>query len=244
MEINMKFQQGVRRIQTQLDALERMIRIIRSDLETQASALPGLQISTTSQIKSGLAAVFEKGETLAPIQAQPYDHVMPDVWVGLDQENGSAGVTIAARSIASPGIGAAHDRVTRITLNPVFPLQEKPRWVTLETRLDTAETAAAKAIRIDIISSLEIARINREEIPKTIGVTLRMTQENGLTKDVFHHWLPISTVPFEHALQIGESALRSAEIGTARNVFCILELPLSGDYAFNLDWFAVNSVAA
>lgn len=239
----MKFQQGLHRIQTQLDALDRMIRIIRSELENQSYATFGSEIGASGLIKSGLGAAFQRGDSVSPVNAQPYDPLMPDVWIGLDQEIGSASMTFTAKSIAAPRVGSPYDRTTRITLNPVFPLQEKPRWVTLETKLDLADAAAAKSIRIDLLTSLEIARVNREEMPKTIGVTLRLTQEGGGTKDLIRHWVPISTVPLEHSVVIAESAMKSSEIATAKNIFCILELPLSGDYAFHLDWFSVNSVA-
>jgi hypothetical protein len=239
----MDFQRSLQRVQTQLDALERMIRIMRSELETQSSAFAPEDIAKARGIKSGLGTLFETGAAMNPVSATPYDPVVPDLWVGLDQETGAASVTLSARSlpVTSPATGVS--RVTRLNINPVFPTHEKPRWVTLETAVDLDGLSRAKALRIDVISSLDIAKGNRAELPKTIGLTLRTVDKVSGSKDWFHYRFPISTVPFEHGIHVNEAAMKGLDLSNAKSVVCILELPQRGDFALQLDWFAVKSVA-
>lgn len=240
----MKRQLSLSRIRTQLTAMERMMRTLRAEVETQISAFSPADIAVATEMRTGLAEMFASGAAMPAISAQPYQHFCPGVWIGMDQEVGDCGATVALKTLHphDPLDGSA--RVARLSVNPVFPLVEKPRWMTLESTVDIEALRAAKGLRLDIISFFDIAPRNTAQIPRHMTLTLRLRRRDGAQSDHLGYRVPVSTMPFEHSMIVAESGMSALHLAEAVEATLIIELPLAGEFTLNLDHFSLKAIGA
>ena len=240
----MKRQLSLSRIRTQLTAMERMMRTLRAEVETQISAFSPTDIAAVTEVRTGLAEMFATGAAMSAISAQPYQHFCPGVWIGLDQEVGDCGATVALKTLHPHDPLEASTRVARLSVNPVFPLVEKPRWVTLESTVDIEALRAAKGLRLDIISFFDIAPRNTAQIPRHVTLTLRLRRRDGVQSDHLGYRVPVSTMPFEHSMTVAESGMGALHLAEAAEATLIIELPLAGEFTLNLDHFSLKAIGA
>jgi hypothetical protein len=226
-----------------LAGLERMVRTLKAETAAQLAEFAPDAPAGMADVPTGLSALLAEGAAFAPVAVTPYQPVAPGVWFGIDPEVGGASLaaTLKAAHVALPQAGTV--RTARLSANPTFPLVEKPRWVTLETAVDRAALAAAGALDIALVASLEIGPGNRAAIPPHYAVTLRVAREGGTVEDHLDHKVPVTTMPMEHALRVAPETLSKMDIANAESVTLIFVLPLCGTYTFHLDWLSVTAVA-
>lgn len=240
----MKRQLSLHRIRTQLSGLERMMRTLRAEVETQISAFSPNDIDSATEVRTGLAEMFASGTPMPAISARPYEQFCPGVWVGIDQEVGDCGAAVTLKTLHQhePLDGVA--RMARLSINPVFPLVEKPRWVTLESAIDIEALRTAKGLRLDIISFFDIAPHNTAQIPRHITLTLRLRRRDGVQGDHLDYRVPVSTMPFEHSMIVAESRMGELPLAEAVEAVLIIELPLAGEFTLNVDHFSLKGIGA
>ncbi|MBT9383263.1 hypothetical protein KM176_05270 [Pseudooceanicola sp. CBS1P-1] len=231
-------QASLDRIRMQLQGMERMIRTLRAEVESQVSSFAPPELAQASLLASGLGTLLAEGAPAAPFAADPYQHFAPGVWIGMDPEVGDSGATVALAALPT-GPGNA-PRVSRLSVNPVFPLAAKPRWLTLECALDLEALRRARSLRLDMISFFEIGSRNIAQIPRQLTVTLRLQHRDGTRSDHLNRRIPVSTMPFEHSVRVGEAALKDIGFAAAAEAILILELPLAGEFTLHLDHFALQ----
>jgi hypothetical protein len=95
----MKRQLSLHRIRTQLSGLERMMRTLRAEVETQISAFSPNDIESATEVRTGLAEMFASGTPMPAISARPYEQFCPGVWVGIDQEVGDCGAAVTLKTL-------------------------------------------------------------------------------------------------------------------------------------------------
>lgn len=240
----MNVETSLGRIRTQLSGMERMVRILRAEIESQISEVAPGDLDRLSEIPSGLGALFREAQPMTAQAVDPYKHFAKGVWIGMDQEVGATGATVGLKAL---GTGQGHGRgngrgVARLSVNPVFPLVEKPRWVTLETTLDVAALKSAQGLRVDTVSFFEIGAGNAAQMPRSVTLTLRLHRKGGKATDHLDYRVPVSTMPFEHSARFGAAAMAELALEDVTEALMILELPLAGIYALKLDHFAVMAV--
>ena len=217
---------------------------LRAEVETHISAFTPNNIAIESEMRTGLTDMFASGTPLSAMSVQPYVHFSPGVWIGFDQEVGGCGATVGFRSLRSFTPGVDLEQVSRLSINPVFPMVGRPRWVTLESSVEIEALRAAKSLRLDIISFFEIAPNNITEIPRNITITLRLRRRDGTQSDLLGYRVPVSTMPFEHSMNVAESGMMALNLPDAIEATLLIELPLAGDFTLNLDHFSLRSVGA
>lgn len=240
----MKRQLSLNRIRTQLAGLERMMRTLRAEVETQISSFSPTDIDSVTEVRTGLAEMFASGAAMPAISAQPYEHFCPGVWVGIDQEVGDCGATVTLKTLHQHNSLDGSARMARLSINPVFPLVEKPRWVTLESTVDIESLRAAKSLRLDIVSFFDIAPRNTAQIPRHITLTLRLHRRDGAQSDHLGYRVPVSTMPFEHSMIVAEIGMGALHLVEAVEATLIIELPLAGEFTLNVDHFSLKGIGA
>lgn len=240
----MKRQLSLNRIRTQLTGLERMMRTLRAEVETHISAFSPTDINSVTEVRTGLSELFATGTAMPAISAQPYQHFYPGVWVGIDQQVGDCGATVILKTLHQHEPLDGLTRMARLSINPVFPLIEKPRWVTLENAIDIEALRAAKGLRLDIISFFDIAPHNTAQIPRHITVTLRLRRRDGAQSDHLDYHVPVSTMPFEHSMIVAESRMGELPLAEAVEAELIIALPLAGEFTLNVDHFSLKGIKA
>ena len=240
----MKIQSSLNRVRTQLLGVERMARTLRSEIETQISAYAPDDVETVGELETGLGKMFAEAAPLAPFSVVSYKPFVPGVWVGIDNEVGDCGVTVALKALHGnePMLGGF--RVARLSVNPVFPLVEKPRWVTVECTADLTALQAAKGLRLDMVSFFDISPLNTVAIPRNVTVTLRLKKADGTATDHLGYWVPVSTMPFEHTVMVADLMKAGIDVTGASLAQVIIELPLAGDYTFHMDHFSLKTIGA
>jgi hypothetical protein len=240
----MKIQSSLNRIRNQLSGMERMIRTLRAEIESQISAYAPDDVAAVGELETGLGKMFAEAAPLAPFSAINYQPFVPGVWVGMDSEVGECGVTVALKALHSHDPLQGNARVARLSLNPVFPLVEKPRWVTLECDADIAALQAAKGLRLDMVSFFDISPLNTVAIPRNVIIKLRIKKADGTFTDKLGYSVPVSTMPFEHTVLVPD--MKTAEIDTAgaKSAHIIIVLPQAGDYTFHMDHFSLKTIGA
>lgn len=240
----MKIQSSLTRIRTQLSALERMMRTLRAEVESQISAYAPADVDTVSEVETGLGQMFATGKPLAPFTAQPYQHFAPGVWLGFDQEVGDCDATVALKSLRTHDPANQADHVSRLSINPVFPLVEKPRWVTLECAMDIASLRQAKGLRVDLITFFDISSRNTAPIPRHVALSLRLRYADGTTADHLNYRVPVSTMPFEHSMVLKGTSMDGIDLAHATEAQLLIELPLAGEFTFHMDYFSLKTIGA
>ncbi|PJE33607.1 hypothetical protein PSM7751_03962 [Pseudooceanicola marinus] len=238
----MDLETSLGRIRAQLSGMERMTRILRAEIESQISGFAPGTMEHEDEVSSGLGSLFRAAAPLASLAVDPYGHFAPDVWIGLDHEVTDAGATVAMKALRRPGPGGEGRGVARLSVNPVFPLARKPRWVTLETAVSVEALRQARALRIDTISFFQIGPGNTAEIPRSVTMNLRLHRPGGKTSDHLGHRIPVSTMPFEHAARVSRDTLAEIDLKDVSEATIILELPLAGNYTLHLDHFALLAI--
>ncbi|MBR9762946.1 MAG: hypothetical protein GYB53_05305 [Rhodobacteraceae bacterium] len=232
------------RIRTQLGGMERMVRLLRAEIEGHIAEVDPASLDRYSEIPTGLGQLFSEAAPLSAIAAEPYKHFAKDVWIGLDTEAGDTGATVSLKALHRAGEGAllgagAARGVARLSVNPVFPMAAKPRWVTLETAVSVEALKRAKGLRVDTISFFDIAAGNSAQIPRSVTLNLRLHRQGGKASDHLNYRIPVSTMPFEHSARLSPAAIAELALEDVTEALMILELPLAGTYALKLDHFAV-----
>ncbi|MGI3164897.1 hypothetical protein [Pseudooceanicola sp. 200-1SW] len=235
----MNIETSLGRIRTQLSGMERMTRILRAEIESQIGGFDPAALDQETEVPNGLASLFREAAPHSPQAADPYTHFAPGVWIGLDQETGDTGATVALKAQRRPTPGGEARGVARLSVNPVFPLARKPRWVTLETDISVAALKTAQALRIECIAFFQIGPGNSAEFPRSVTLNLRLHRPGGKTSDHLNLRLPVSTMPFDHAARVSAATLAEIELSDVTEATVILELPLAGTYTLHLDHFAV-----
>ena len=236
----MDVQRSLGRIRTQMGGMERMLRILRAEVEGHIAAIAPADLDSYSDIETGLGQLFAEARPLAPVSVEPYKHFAKDVWMGLDSERGDCGATVSMKALHHEGgVGDNGRGVARLAVNPVFPMAVKPRWVTLETAVSLEALKRAAGLRIDTVSFFDIAAGNSAQIPRSVTLNLRLHRQNGKATDHLNYRVPVSTMPFEHSARIGPAAMAELSLEDVTEALMILELPLAGTYTLKLDHFAV-----
>lgn len=235
---------SLNRIRTQLTATERMMRMMRAEVESHISYFSPGEVEKTTEVGTGLSTLLREGKPLESFAAQPYQRFYPGVWMGLDQEVGDCGATVALKTLHPHDPVEAMTRVARLSVNPVFPLMEKPRWVTLETATDLDTLRKAKTLRLDMISFFDISPRNGAAVPRHVTLTLRLRRRDGSTSDHLTYRVPVSTMPFEHSMTVNESGVASLDLVHADEATFIIELPLAGEFSMNIDHFSLKAIGA
>ncbi|WP_010139001.1 hypothetical protein [Oceanicola sp. S124] len=234
----MDVQTSLSRIRTQLGGMERMVRLLRAEIEGHIAEVDPAGLDSWTEIPTGLGQLFEAAVPLPAVAVEPYKHFAKDVWVGLDAEMGDTGATVSLKALHRAGAQTGRG-VARLSLNPVFPMAAKPRWVTLETAVSVEALKRAKGLRIDTISFFDIAAGNSAQIPRSVTLNLRLHRRDGRATDHLNYRIPVSTMPFEHSARIAPAAMDDLALDDVSEALMILELPLAGTYALKLDHFAV-----
>ena len=91
---------------------------------------------------------------------------------------------------------------------------------------------------IHLVSFLEIEGRKSVEIPTRFSISFRIESKDGEV-DAFRHSVPVTTIPFESSIHIAGAGVKTLTAEGVKKVICIVELPLSGDYVFNLDSFKI-----
>lgn len=237
----MKVQTSLTRIRTQLSAMERMYRSMRAEVESLISAYAPGDIDNEVDVETGIGMALSAGKPLPPVSIQPYQHFFPGVWMGLDEEVGNCGATVTLKALQPHDPTNMVARVSRLSVNPVYPLVEKPRWMSLECTVDLQALRQAKALRIDLVSFFEISPANAATIPRTVGLTLRLHRNDGAVSDHPIYRLPVSTMPSAHSAPFNASNLQDAKLDTAHEARLLIDLPLAGDFMFHLDYLTVTA---
>lgn len=240
----MKIQSSLNRVRTQLSGMERMIRTLRAEIETQISAYAPGDVESASELETGFGTMFSAAAPLAPFSAVSYKPFVPGVWVGMDAEVGDCGVTVALKAVHGHDPVQGNARVARLSVNPVFPLVEKPRWVTVECAADLAALRAATGLRLDMVSFFDISPLNTVAIPRNVTVTLRLKKADGTATDHLGYRVPVSTMPFEHTIMVADLKKAGIDATGASLAQVIIELPLAGDYTFHMDHFSLKTIGA
>lgn len=231
-------------MRTQLTGIERLVRTMGSEVDTLISAYEPANVEAIQEIRSGFGDMFASSGSLMPFAAQAYLPFAPDVWCGLDSEVGGSGATVALKTLRNFEPSRGRARVARLSVNPVFPLVEKPRWMTIESGLDIDGIRKSKTLRFDIVSFFQIAPQNNAIIPRDVRLAIRLKMTDGSFADTFEYRIPVSTVPFEHSILAPNWNQNVSAMDTAASAEVILSLPLAGDYTFHMDHFACCSLKA
>lgn len=226
------------RIQNHLNSIERMSRLLRSEFESCMTVFVPEGVQKSTQVTTSVNKFLESGTEISSLVVQPYDPFFPGLWVGLDQEIGGSHVVISARRRVYRSPTGNEPLVSRLSVHPIFPLAEKPRWVTLETVVDLNSLRGAASLDVHLVSFLDIGIRKTVEIPNRFNINFRIESKGG-DADVFRHSVPVTTLPFESSIHIAGSGVKTLTADGVTNVTCIIELPLSGDYVFNLDSFQI-----
>ncbi|SNY52500.1 hypothetical protein SAMN06297129_2325 [Pseudooceanicola antarcticus] len=234
----MDVQRSLGRIRTQMGGMERMMRILRAEVEGHIAAIAPAELDSYCDIETGLGQLFAEARPIAPVSVEPYKHFAKGVWMGLDTENGDCGATVSMKALHD-GMGGNGRGVARLSVNPVFPMAVKPGWVTLETAVSLEALKRAAGLRIDTVSFFDIAAGNSAQIPRSVTLNLRLHRQGGKVTDHLNYRIPVSTMPFEHSARIGPAAMEELSLGDVTEALLILELPLAGTYTLKLDHFAV-----
>ncbi|QUS36084.1 hypothetical protein [Falsirhodobacter algicola] len=237
----MKLQLSLNRMRMQMMSIERMMRLLQSELETQIGALAPADVNRFADVPSGLSRLLQNGETMAPRLAEAYKPFADAVWVGLDHEKGSASATVALKAASEPAALGTF-RSARLSINPVFPLAEKPGWLTLETDIDLDPLRRARGMRLDLVSFFDIASRNEVNIARNVQIGLRRFWEDGNFDDLLNYQMPVSTMPFEHAVTVPDSTFAELQLDRAHRLSLIFVLPTAGDYTFHMDYLSIKSL--
>lgn len=221
-----------------------MMRTLRAELESQISAFAPAEIERMTEIETGLGALLTTGAAFQAASVVPYQPVAPGLWVGLDPDAGDCSVALACKTLHPHDPQDDRQRVARLSLNPVFPLPEKPKWVTLECAVDLAGLRKADSLRIDLISFFAFAPTNTTPIPRIVTLNLRLHRPDGSTTDHLGYRVPMSSMPFEHSVRFPAAALATIDLASATDATLIFELPHAGEYTFHVDHFSLLAVGA
>lgn len=238
----MKVSATLARMRTQLTGIERLVRTMGSEVETLISAYEPANIEAMQEIRTGLGDMFSYAGPLQPFLAQAYLPFAPDVWCGIDTEIGGSSATVALKTLHDFEPSRGGTRIARLSVNPIFPLVEKPRWMTIECGLDIDAIKKSKTVRFDIVSFFQIAPQNTSIIPRDVRLAIRLKMSDVSFADIFEYRIPVSTMPFEHSIHVPNWNQNAAAMDTAVSVEVILGLPLAGDYTFHMDHFACCSL--
>lgn len=230
------------RIRTQLTGMERMIRTLRAEIETTISGFSPLDVQKIVEVNSGFSRLFDEGSPITPFDARPYKPFFPGVYCGIDEEVGGCGATVALKALHSHDPFQGRLRVARLSVNPVFPLVEKPRWVTVECDVDVNPLRTAKGLRIELISYFEIGSRNDSALSREVIFTLRTKAKNDVSSDHFGYHIPVSTMPFEHSIVVPDLEKEAVDLNTTKSATIILSLPTHGNYTFHMDHFSIQTI--
>lgn len=238
----MDLHNNLNRILIQINAMERMTRTLRSEIETQISQYTSANIEKTVEIRNGISQLLANEEPFSAKEAVAYSQFAPDVWMGLDGEKGNSSANVALKAIQQKVFQDDTARVSRLSINPVFPISEKPRWMTLESDVDLTPIKDAKQLQIELIGFFDIHANNTTSLPRHVGVTLRLIDGNEQIVEHLKYHVPVTTMPFEHRVVIDSTAKSGINFDNIDKTILILELPTYGNYTYHIDHFAVRSI--
>lgn len=222
--------------------MERLIRTLRAEIETITTSYAPHDLEKTNEVESGFGRLFIEASPINPFDARPYKPFFPGVYCGIDEEVGGCGATVTLKALQSHDPVRGRTRVTRLSVNPVFPLVEKPRWITVECDVDVTPLKSAKGLKIELISFLEIGNRNTDALPRDIILTIRTKSSDDVTSDHLGYRIPVSTMPLEHAILVSDLQKEGLPLDTATSVTAILALPTVGNYTFHMDHFSIHSL--
>jgi hypothetical protein len=239
----MNQQNKLSRCLNQIDALGRMIRTLRSEIEGQISSFSLSNIDGESEVYTGLGQLLVSNPSISPRDAQPYQDFAPGVCFSYGGEKGSCGATVALKvfhpyDLASSG----SSRVSRFSINPVFSSINPPEWIILESILDIDSISSQKELIIDILSSFEIKRTQSSEFPRDLTLMLHASYPDNTSDNHLHYSIPVTSMPFEHRIVVKKADLESFNIDDAKNIKILLGMPTRGEYTLHIDHFSVRCI--
>ena len=240
----MKIQTSLNRLRTQLSGMERMIRTLRAEVENHISAYAPGDIDQVVEVETGLSRMFAEAAPRAPFSARPYDPFVPGVWLGVDQEIGGCSATVQLKCLREPHPDGRVSRVSRLSVNPAFPLAEKPRWLTLETDVDVAALRAAKGLRVAVVSFFDIGPRNNVVLPRDVTLILRLKNADASHSDHLTYRIPVSSMPFEHEVLVPDLKEAGIDFASVATGTVILSFPLAGEFTYYLDHFSLQAIGA
>ncbi len=238
----MKFSNSLRRMRTQVYSMERMLRLMRANLEEELYDFGAGGDFEGQPMTNALTDLLASDEHISMTSVSPYADFAEGVWIGYDADDPACGGNVMTQVLRANDPKEMGPRITRLIVNPVFSTKTKAKWFTLETEVDKEAFFAVDTLRLSMIGYFTPSETNRVALPKSFKITLRVTDEGGGVQDIDVYRAPVSTMPLEYGCTLNLNARQKLTAKSTSRVVLIMLLPEAGDYAFNLDHFAVHAV--
>lgn len=235
------------RIKTQIAGLQRMMQILKAELFSSISDFASNQDHVEGEISNGITDLLVRGDAISPAVQSSYQTFAPRVWVSLGGGNEGAAYMVVAHQTAQiiDALEAGKNHVARLSINPVNIDQASPQWVNLETELDTNGLSCQDGIKLDVVCAFTFtSRESPRGTSSNVDVTLRYETIAGDKFDVRLGSIPVTTIPFQHTIIIEQPFKNIVEMSSISRATIMFELPKSGDYSFNIDYFCIKKLSS
>ena len=233
---------SLRRIRTRIYGMERGLRALRSEVETALVALGDDDAVESQRIGCGLSDLLASARDIPLQPVTPYAEFAPGIWGSYVQGASGTELLVATRTLKPMDPRAGTPYVSRLVVHPVFTTTDQPKWCTLEFNVDLAAVKEAKALRLDFGCFYEVAPGATTPLPSTTKLTLRVLTGGGSTRDVVERFVPVTTMSFDHVIEIGPEAVSDFDLSDAKGLVCLISLPQAGAYSFTVERFSVHAL--
>ncbi len=229
------------RIATQLYAIERASRSMRSELETIAR-LTGMHTAKGVLIGSGFSRLLSSDATRELSSSAPYVPFAEGVWVGMDERSPNSFINVAVASGIARLDADKALKHSSLTVHPVFATDEELGWCTVESQFDTpALNENVNYLSFEFATRFLQGLNNQFSAAQNFRLNLRI-DDGTVHADIFERAFPITTMPQTFSFSVDAGILRSHKVDQATKCSIIIQLPISGNFGFQLDHFEIRAL--